>query len=459
MREKWDEPRGTRTYGQLTIKTAIDDCTEVYEPGKRVMTKHIAEKKSSGIKEKPADAVQEAHVRLARLYRGRVDVIAWQQDIAAERKVNYGHFRGHLDGRELGIYPLMDNGKCAWASVMVVDDPVRALELQRLLEDSGLPALVLRMPGGGDEVTLFFEGWAEAAAVRSVLRHVVAEVGLPPSTPIFPEADHPKKPALGGFRAPPYRGAAKGSAGRVALDPATHQRVLSLEEFIAAAEARRISPDVVSGVAASLREEDPISQVAAGTLPLVTAKKQSRRSTEVHAVGPGCPIVSTDDLLSLHRRMLKARLPADAWPLVMELVTMTDVQTGWTLSPVPRLMKSLRLGRSTIFRLLNQLKSHGIIERVPLTRTGERWRRVALRLAGTLSARGVAWVGDSTTAQASDTPQNPQIDCGEIEESQQQDSVAENLRFGDDLRSTESHQRDLVTESQQRDSVGDSGDA
>lgn len=35
FREKWDERRGDRTYGQMTIACAIADCTEVYSPRRR----------------------------------------------------------------------------------------------------------------------------------------------------------------------------------------------------------------------------------------------------------------------------------------------------------------------------------------------------------------------------------------------------------------------------------------
>ena len=34
-REKWDQRRGDRTYGQMTIHKAIDDCSEVYSPHRR----------------------------------------------------------------------------------------------------------------------------------------------------------------------------------------------------------------------------------------------------------------------------------------------------------------------------------------------------------------------------------------------------------------------------------------
>jgi len=34
FREKWDERRGDRTYGRMTIECAIADCTEVYSPGR-----------------------------------------------------------------------------------------------------------------------------------------------------------------------------------------------------------------------------------------------------------------------------------------------------------------------------------------------------------------------------------------------------------------------------------------
>ena len=32
MRKKWDEKRGSNTYGEMTIQKAVDDCTEVYTP-------------------------------------------------------------------------------------------------------------------------------------------------------------------------------------------------------------------------------------------------------------------------------------------------------------------------------------------------------------------------------------------------------------------------------------------
>ncbi len=34
FRDKWDERRGARTYGQITIECAISDCTEVFSPGR-----------------------------------------------------------------------------------------------------------------------------------------------------------------------------------------------------------------------------------------------------------------------------------------------------------------------------------------------------------------------------------------------------------------------------------------
>jgi putative DNA primase/helicase len=34
-REKWDEKHGNLTYGQITIRKAINDIREVYEPGRK----------------------------------------------------------------------------------------------------------------------------------------------------------------------------------------------------------------------------------------------------------------------------------------------------------------------------------------------------------------------------------------------------------------------------------------
>lgn len=48
FREKWDEKRGDRTYGQMTIDRAIADCTEVYSPRRRRMPSEAAAPASGG---------------------------------------------------------------------------------------------------------------------------------------------------------------------------------------------------------------------------------------------------------------------------------------------------------------------------------------------------------------------------------------------------------------------------
>ena len=101
-------------------------------------------------------------VRLAHLYPGRRDVQGTESGGSLRRAVNYGHYRGHLQGRfGLGIYPLSLDGMCAWAAVDIdTGDLDRALQLRRLLHDHELPGIVLTSRSKGYHVLVFFEGRA-----------------------------------------------------------------------------------------------------------------------------------------------------------------------------------------------------------------------------------------------------------------------------------------------------------
>jgi len=161
----------------------------------------------------------------------------------------------------------MRDGTCAWAAVDIdTGDLGAALDLQRLLCDSNLPAIVLTSRAKGYHVTVFFSGWASAKRTRMVLQHFVEEVGLDPKTEIFPKADISDSIGAGNYLRLPYIGvrpegtrSARFSCEpgrRVALDPHDRWRALSLEDFLDLAEARLIVPATMDLAFDSLQPEE-----------------------------------------------------------------------------------------------------------------------------------------------------------------------------------------------------------
>lgn len=208
--------------------------------------------------------------RFANLYRGRGDVQGTEDGGCLHKRVTFGHYLGHFQGAfGLGIYPLRDDGTCAWALVDIdTDDLDRALLLRRLLHDGGVPALVLRSRARGYHVTVFVKGWARAADLRRILRAAALEAGLPPTTEIYPRSDAPPPGATapGGYVRLPYVGALSDPArpGKVipaprrrrAFDPGPPCRDLALAEFLEVAEASQVEPERIRAWAEELGEED-----------------------------------------------------------------------------------------------------------------------------------------------------------------------------------------------------------
>jgi len=95
-------------------------------------------------------------IRFARLYRGRRDMMGTEDGACLRREVTWGHYRGHLQGHlSLGIYPLLQDGRCAWGGVDI-DSNDRQPNLRRAKTEFaeffpipcdrglGLPSNVLR---------------------------------------------------------------------------------------------------------------------------------------------------------------------------------------------------------------------------------------------------------------------------------------------------------------------------
>lgn len=199
-------------------------------------------------RERP-DRVADPVVRFARLFRGRDDVQGVEHGGCLHRRLTLGHYRGHLQGQlGLGIYPLLQSGRCRWAAIDVDNGDLDATLLaRRLLAELGLPAVVFTSRQKGYHVVVFFGEWVNAAIVRRVLKFYAAEAGLPSGVEIYPRADRASGDSIaaGCYLRLPYLGAiASGRARhlaqpgrRVALHPEDPARTLTLAEFLDVAEA------------------------------------------------------------------------------------------------------------------------------------------------------------------------------------------------------------------------------
>jgi hypothetical protein len=213
--------------------------------------------------------LDDAVERFAALYRGRTDVQGTESGGCLRKRVTLGYYRGHLQGRfGLGIYPLQDDGSCAWAAVDIDRGEIDAVLLLRsLLADAGFSAVISTSRAKGYHVTLFVAGWARASQLRRVLHMQILEAGLPPNTEIYPRRDYRDVDSRvpGGYLRLPYLAAlatgqpkcSPAPGRRVALDPDTC-RPMELEAFLDRAEAGRVSPDLIRACAEDVSgDEEP----------------------------------------------------------------------------------------------------------------------------------------------------------------------------------------------------------
>lgn len=253
----------------------------------------------------PGDAASAAR-RFATLYAGRRDVQGTETGGCLRRVLTIGHYAGHLQGAfGLGVYPLLDDGTC-WFCVVDIDEQNldAALLLRRLLSDSGLNAFVFTSRSRGYHVAVFFAGRVRAHDARAVILHQVIEAGLPPSTEIYPRADYvdPVAKAPGGYirlpyvcampnGKPPSIGVAPGR--RVALDLTT-LRPLPFEDFLAQAEAGRISPECVRSLADELRADSATADLDEVDVPARVPRVRQQLGLETLPPDPAALGVPVD---------------------------------------------------------------------------------------------------------------------------------------------------------------------
>ncbi len=345
----------------------------------------------------PYDTDDQRPVRLADLYRGRRDVL-WAGGYKTQ-EANYGRYRGHLQGHlDLGIYPLADEGTCTWAVVQVeVDDPDRLLQLHKLLVGFGLVPVVIRVHGSVYHVVVFVVGRVRAAAIRLVLGTVAREAGFTKPV-VVPRVDQPgDDPTSGGYVALPYVGACPVTAAngrrpkhiparghRTAVD-LEQQRDLTLEEFLDHAEASRVAPETIYGVAERLRTDTAPAEAAPTNgkrsgASAATVGSTGQATTKARKLPRTKGAASNDPHVeAIHSVVIAYGLPPLAVQVALELRRTAKPETGISWQRRETVAKTLRKSRATIFRALEALRRVGLVVPVEDLRPGGRWPRVGYR--------------------------------------------------------------------------------
>jgi len=102
FRDKWDERRGDRTYGQMTIECAIADCTEVFSPGRGRRRTGIAAPPTNGTAEAIDEDQQAVPLGQRDPATGRLVLSPRRTLPTAEAYAR--EFHQHADGRTLHGY-------------------------------------------------------------------------------------------------------------------------------------------------------------------------------------------------------------------------------------------------------------------------------------------------------------------------------------------------------------------
>ena len=173
--------------------------------------------------------------RFKHAFGGRTDAWGALRGQCIHEDVTQQHFLRHLVGKtSLGIYPLLDDGRCHWATVDIdIDDLGLAVGLRDALRDLGLNAGVYieRSKSRGFHIWVLFDELVSAKDVRRILRAGLANAKLDPGTEVFPKQNRlDDETPIGNYVHLPYYGD-NGEGRRTILRPHTLDP-MPLEEFL-----------------------------------------------------------------------------------------------------------------------------------------------------------------------------------------------------------------------------------
>lgn len=167
----------------------------------------------------------------ARTLRDPVTEQLWAQHLAGERA--------------LGIIVIREDNTCMFASIDVDKYPMVHGDLVRELTELRAPVFVCKSKSGGAHIYIFFSEPVPAVEVIAKMRELAAALGHGDSE-IYPKQDSVliDRGDLGNWISMPYLGGDKTQKYAVREDG----RGMTLEQFLDAAESRRVSPAQFRGL-------------------------------------------------------------------------------------------------------------------------------------------------------------------------------------------------------------------
>lgn len=190
-------------------------------------------------------------VGFAHLFYGRHDAYFLSYPDKGGRTVwspvHLGHFRGHLLGtREIGTYPVTDDGQCRWGCIDIDDDDFTKAKAAWLVWNHyGISAWIERSRSKGWHIWTFAKDWIPATVMREAGEWVctVAELG---KQEINPKNDAPWKTKNGLVNTVrlPYSG--KANPGRMTVVNETTLDPISVGEWVELANRSSNSKDAIA---------------------------------------------------------------------------------------------------------------------------------------------------------------------------------------------------------------------
>ncbi len=143
-----------------------------------------------------------------RLFRGRDDAWGTAKGAVVRGQLTEAHYAAHLRGEPpgLGIFPLLDDGRCFFAAVDL-DEP--NYEIAKQVRDLLPPNTYIELSRSGNyHIWAFFPDGIDAWIPRGLMREVLKAVGRPKAE-IFPKQDRLLPGMVGNYINLPYYGDAR----------------------------------------------------------------------------------------------------------------------------------------------------------------------------------------------------------------------------------------------------------
>lgn len=204
--------------------------------------------------------------RFAVLFGGRGDAWGAVEGRSVKERISLNLFREHLYGQgSVGIYPLLDNGTVRWGCVDVdegYDLIAIAINVWRAMAALDITAWVERTKGKGFHIWTLCTDWVPAEQMVAAQR-VACDLADYRPKEVNPKQTSLDPGQLGNYVNLCYAKKWADEGRRVVLDVGHRARYpISLESFVAKAEASLNSPEVVAAAAALYKPPPPPKAVA-----------------------------------------------------------------------------------------------------------------------------------------------------------------------------------------------------